>query len=143
MVLIAVAAIAVALFWILRKAPPEIVAINFPSSFAASGQNVSGTVQFKAGHDPITEAQFDVVSAESFDPFTVEPRGIAGQKQGSFSFAIRSSIPQHVVLKARLIDAQGRRSSPVSFTFEARKAAPGQKRVIEIEAPHFKFKIPH
>src|SRR5713101_8280389 len=51
------------------------------------------------------QAQFDVVAAQSFDPFTIQPREIAGQKQGSFSFSIHSSIPQQVTLKATLIDA--------------------------------------
>lgn len=137
---IAFAALAVLYPTVLRKAPPEIVAVNFPSSIGAGSRNVGGTIQFKTGHDPIAQAQFDVVEAQSFDPFTIQPRGISGQKQGSFSFSIHSSIPQQVTLKATLIDSEGRRSRPVSFSFEAQKAA---QRGFEIETPHgFKFKIP-
>lgn len=142
---IAIAALAVIAPIVLRhKPPPEIVAVNFPTSISAGGRDVGGTVQFKAGHDQIAQAQFDVVEAQSFDPFTIQPRGIAGQKEGSFSFSIHSSIPQQVVLKATLIDAKGRRSNPVSFSFEAKKA-PAQKRErgVEIQMPPFKFKIPH
>jgi hypothetical protein len=127
---------------VLNKSRPEIVAVNFPPSIGAGGRDVVGTVQFKTGHDPIAQAQFDVVAAQNFDPFSIQPRGIAGQKEGSFSFSIHSSIPQQVTLKATLVDAQGRRSSPVAFSFEAKKSA--GKRGIEIEMPQgFKFKIPH
>jgi hypothetical protein len=145
LVLIVAGAIAVAaLYLVLHKASPEIVAINFPTSFAAGRSDVTGTVQFKAGHDPIAQAEFAVVSAQSFDPFTIQPRGIAGEKLGSFAFTIHSSIPQQVILRATLIDAQGRRSSPVSFSFEAKKSSAAQKRSIDIETPQgFKFKIPH
>ena len=139
---IAFAALAVLYPTVLRKAPPEIVAVNFPASIGAGGRDVGGTVQFKTGHDPIAQAQFEVVEAQSFDPFTIQPRGIAGQKQGSFAFSIHSSIPQRVTLKATLIDAEGRKSSPVSFSFEAKKTT--GKRGIEIEMPQgFKFTIPH
>jgi hypothetical protein len=130
-----------ALYPVLRKTPPKIVAVNFPASFAAGSRDVTGTVQFKAGDDSIAQAQFDVVSAENFSSFGFEPRGVAGLKQGSFTFVIRSPIPQQVVLKATLIDSHGRRSSPVSFSFEAKKAS-GQKPSIEIPVPGFKLKIP-
>jgi hypothetical protein len=127
----------------LHKTGPQIVAVNFPTSFVAGRGDVTGTIQFKTGHDPIAQAQFDVVSAQSFDPFTIQPRGVAGVQQGSFSFVIHSAVPQQVVLRATLIDSQGRRSSPVSFSFEAKRPAPGQKG-IEIQTPQgFKFKIPH
>jgi hypothetical protein len=144
-VAVAVAALAVLAPIVLRrKLPPEIVAVNFPPSIGATGRDVAGTVQFKAGNDPIAQAQFDVVAAESFDPFTIQTRGVAAQKEGSLSFAIHSSIPQQVTLKATLIDAKGRRSNPMSFSFEARKAAAAQKkRDVEIQMPPFKFKIPH
>ncbi len=139
---IALAALVLLASIVRPKARPEIVTVNFPTLIGASGRDVAGTVQFKAGHDPIAEARFDVVAAESFDPFTIQPRGVAGQKEGSFSFAVHSSIPQQVTLKATLIDSAGRRSNPMSFSFEARKAA-AQKRGVEIQMPPFKFKIPH
>ena len=139
-VLIAAAAVAIAAWYAMRKTPPKIVAINFPASFAAGSRSVTGTVQYQAGHDPIAQAQFDVISAENFDPFTVQPSGLSSSKQGSFSFAVHSSVAQQVVLRATLIDAAGRRSSPVSFSFEAKKAA--AQKSIDIPVPPFKFKIP-
>ncbi|HWZ86037.1 MAG TPA: hypothetical protein VN032_07550, partial [Thermoanaerobaculia bacterium] len=69
---------------------------------------------------------------------------VAGQKRGSFPFGIHAGTPQQVTLAATLVDAAGRRSSPVSFSFEVKKsAAPGPDRSIEINTPHgLKFKIP-
>ncbi len=143
-ILLIAAGVAVAAVYVaLHKAPPQIVAINFPTSFIAGRGEVTGTVQFKTGHDPIAQAEFSVVSAQSFDPFTIQPRGIGGVRQGSFPFTIHSALAQQVVLKTTLIDSEGRRSSPVSFSFEAKKPAPGQKGV-EIQTPQgFKFKFPH
>ncbi len=129
-------------FFVLRKAPPEIVALNFPTSITAGGHDTAGTIQFKAGQDEIVQAQFEVVSAERFEPFTIELH-VGGQKKGSFPFSIHASVPQQVTLKATLLDAEGRRSRPVSFSFEVKKAT-SRGRAIEIEPPPiFKFKIPH
>jgi TIR domain-containing protein len=144
LVLAAVAAAAFALYYFaLRKAPPQIVAINFPPAIGTGARNAVGTVQFQAPHDEIARAEFEVVEAERFEPFSVVPRGVGGQKTGSFSFGLHSGVPQLVTLRATLVDSAGRRSSPVSFSFEVRKAAPGQDRSFEINTPHgFKFKIP-
>ena len=144
LVVSAAAAAAFALYYfVLRKAPPQIVAINFPPAIGTGSRNAVGTVQFQAPHDEIARAEFDVVEAERFAPFSVVPKGVGGQKNGSFSFGLHSGLPQQVTLRATLIDSSGRRSSPVSFSFEVRKAAPGSDRSFEINTPHgFKFKIP-
>jgi hypothetical protein len=139
------AAAAAAYFFLLRPEPPEIVAVNFPAAIPASGRDVVGTVQFKSGREAITRAEFSVVQATRFDGFSFAPN-VAGQKRGSFSFGIHAGVPQQVTLAATLVDAAGRRSSPVSFSFEVQKAAahaPTTDRSIQINAPHgMKFKIP-
>ena len=139
----AAAAVFALYYFVLRKEPPQIVAINFPPAIGTGSRNAVGTVQFQAPHGEIARAEFDVVEAERFEPFSVVPKGVGGQKQGSFSFGLRSSVPQQVTLRATLVDGAGRRSSPVSFSFEVRKTAKGSDRSFEINTPHgFKFKIP-
>ncbi len=141
--LAAAAVLATVYLFVLRKSPPEIETINFPPVIVAGGKDAVGTVQFSAGQDDVAEAEFVVVSAEKFEPFTVRP-SVAGEKQGSISFGIRSRVPQQVTLRATLVDAQGRRSRPVSFSFEVRKAAAAENRSIEIQMPQgFKLKLPH
>ena len=143
-IVIAFAAVAVLYPTVIHKSPPQILAVNFPASIAATGRDVGGTVQFKTGRDPIAQAEFSVVQAQSFDSFSFQPRGVAGLKEGSFSFSIRSSIPQQVTLQATLVDTAGRRSDPVKFTFEAKRPAATGRKGFEIETPHgFKFKFPH
>lgn len=83
-------------------------------------------MQFQAPHGEIARAEFEVVEAERFEPFSVVPKGVGGQKQGSFPFGLHSGVPQQVTLRATLIDSAGRRSSPVSFSFEVRKAPRGR-----------------
>lgn len=145
LVVSAAAAAAFALYYfVLRKEPPQIVAINFPPAIGTGTRNAVGTVQFQAPHGEIARAEFEVVEAERFEPFSIVPKAVGGQKQGSFSFGLHSSVPQQVTLRTTLIDSTGRRSSPVSFSFEVRKGvAPGPDRSFEINTPHgFKFKIP-
>ena len=141
-----VAAVAAAIYgFVLRKAPPKITAVTFPPVVAAGTTNAVGTVQFETGADDLAEAQFAVVSAESFQPFTVRPP-VKDQESGSFQFSIRASTVQHVTLKTTLVDVRGRRSKPVSFSFEVRKpaAAPKSTSPIEINLPQgLKLKIPH
>ncbi len=142
--LVAAAVIAAVYFFFLRKEPPEIKAVNFPPVIVAGNRDTVGTVQFAAGQDDVAEARFEVIAAERFEPFTVRPPG-GDVQQGSFPFRIRSSTPQQVTLRATLIDAQGRRSRPVSFSFEVRKAAAaGRERSIEIPLPQgLRLKLPH
>jgi TIR domain len=137
---LAAVALAVLSFFVMRKNPPQIVAVSFPAAINAGSRDVVGTVQFEKGRGEIAQAEFTVVQAQNFHPFTVVPRGVAGQKRGSFSFALHSSIPQQVILKATLIDTEGRRSTPVSFSFDAKKA----ERPFEFHAPlGLNFKLPH
>jgi hypothetical protein len=144
--ILAAAILAALYFLVLRKSPPEIEAVNFPPMIVAGGRDTVGTVQFTAGPDDVAEAEFTVVSAEKFDPFSVKP-SVAGEKRGSISFGIRSRVPQQVTLRATLVDSGGRRSRPVSFSFEVRKASAAdasEKRSIEIQMPQgFKLKLPH
>lgn len=140
-VIAAAFALAAAYYVLVRKAAPRIDVVNFPPVVSAGGRDAVGTVQFTAGQDDVTEAQFQVVSAERFQPFSFKPP-VAGQKHGSFSFSIHSTVPQQVTLAAMLVDAHGRRSEPVHFSFEVRKAA--ADRTIEIPvAPGFKLRLPH
>ncbi len=144
-----VVAVAAALYlFVLRKEPPQIAAVNFPPVIVAGSREAIGTVQFQAGDDDLAEADFSVVSATKFEPFTLRP-AVAGEKQGSFPFLVRSSVPQVVTLRATLIDARGRRSRPVSFSFEVKKppapppSSAGTRRTIEIPLPpNLKLKIP-
>jgi hypothetical protein len=139
--LAAAAALAALYFFVLRKSPPEIKAVNFPPVIVAGGKDAVGTVQFEAGPDDVAQAEFTVVSAEKFEPFSVKP-SVAGERHGSIAFGIRSRVPQQVTLQATLVDAKGRRSRPVSFSFEVRRAAAAE-RTIEIPIPHgFKLKLP-
>jgi hypothetical protein len=142
--LAAAAVIAAVYFFLLRKEPPEIKAVNFPPVIVAGNRDTVGTVQFAAGQDDVTEAQFEVIAAERFEPFTVRSPG-GDVQQGSFPFRIRSSTPQQVTLRATLVDARGRHSRPVSFSFEIRKAATaGRERSIEIPLPQgLRLKLPH
>jgi uncharacterized protein (DUF952 family) len=134
-------ALAVAYLVAGRKAP-RIIAINFPATISAGSREVAGTLQFEAGGGEVRQAEFSVVDAQSFEPFTVTPR-VAGQSQGSLPFALKSKVPQQVTLQATLVDADGRRSRPVSFTFEVRKSAAGSRGIeIVLPPPPFKFKIP-
>jgi hypothetical protein len=142
-ILAAAAVLAASYFFLLRRTPPEIEAVNFPPVIVAGSRDAVGTVQFSAGQDDVAEAEFAVVSAEKFEPFSVRP-SVAGEKQGSISFGIRSRVPQQVTLRATLVDARGRRSRPVSFSFEVRKASAAENRSIEIQMPQgFKLKLPH
>ena len=76
-----------------------------------------------------------------------ERRGVvASANYAARPFGIHAGMPQQVTLAATLVDAAGRRSSPVSFSFEVQKTAahaPATDRSIQINAPHgLKFKIP-
>lgn len=137
---LAAVALAVISFFVMRKSPPQIVAVTFPAAINAGNRDVSGTLQFEKGRGEIAQAEFTVVQAQSFHPFTVVPRGVAGQKKGSFSFSLHSSISQQVTLQATLIDMEGRRSAPVSFTFDAKKT----DKPFEFHTPlGLTFKLPH
>ena len=113
------------------------MAVDFPSVISATGQDVAGSIQFKAGHDAVVGARFSVVEASSFVPFEVRAAA-AGQKEGRIPFAIHANAAQRVTLEARVVDGSGRQSRPYRFSFEARKGGRG----FQIEVPHFRVKVP-
>jgi hypothetical protein len=145
---LAAAAAIGAAYLLLKKEPPQITGVQFPPVVVAGGRDTVGTVQFEAGSDDVAEAQFQVVAADAFEPFSIRP-DVADEKQGSLPFRIRSKVPQQVTLRATLVDKHGRRSRPVSFSFEVRKApststSTGRERTLEIPLPQgLKLKIPH
>jgi TIR domain-containing protein len=137
MIALGVAVVAVLFYVFVFGGGPELVAVDFPSVIPASGQDVAGSVQFKAGNNDVVGARFAVVEASSFVPFEVRAAA-AGQKAGRIPFVIHASAAQRVTLEARLVDAAGRQSRPYRFTFEARKSG----RAFQIEVPHFRVKVP-
>lgn len=131
-------AVAVVLLYVfVFRGGPEVVAVDFPSVISASGQDVPGSIQFKAGQNDVVGARFTVVEALSFAPFDVRSAA-AGQKAGRIPFVIHASAAQRVTLEARLVDAAGKQSRPYRFSFEARKGGRG----FQIEVPHFRVKVP-
>ncbi|MGQ9601368.1 MAG: hypothetical protein ACUVUT_01620 [Candidatus Bipolaricaulia bacterium] len=100
---------------------PEILAIEFPESITADGSEILGTVRFRDRDGDIVLAEFKVVEASAFEPFSFDPE-VAGQKEGSFPFAIFTYLPQRVTLELTLIDRRGQRSRPKRFSFTAEMA---------------------
>jgi hypothetical protein len=132
---------------LLRPSPPEIVSVRYPPLVTA-GVPGTGTIEFADRRGEVALAQFEVVQAAQFSPFSFAPP-VAGRKSGSFSFPIWSPVAQHVTLQAVLVNKAGRRSRPYPFSFEvqeARKSSPGRRppaRSFTIQAPNgFRFKIP-
>lgn len=97
---------------------PEILALEFPESITADGSEILGTVRFRDRDGDIALAEFAVVEASAFEPFSFDPE-VAGQKEGSFTFVVFSYLPQQVTLELTLIDRQGHRSRPKRFSFTA------------------------
>jgi len=97
---------------------PGIVAIEFPKKIQADGNEVLGTVKFRDSDGDIARADFEVVKAEAFEPFSFDPQ-VEGEKQGSFQFAIYTIYPQRVTLEVTLVDREGHRSKPKRFSFVA------------------------
>lgn len=120
-----------------RGSPPEIVALDFPTSVTA-GSRTSGSLQFRDLQGDIVSARFAVVEAQEFEPMTLDPR-VQGRTAGRFAFALRSPVPQRVTLEATLVDARGRKSDPFRFSFEA-KASRSQRRWT-IDTPRFRIGI--
>ncbi len=126
-VLIALAALAVGL-WLWHPQPPtppppaisvpQILAIDFPKQINADGHQVSGTIHFRAPTGTLVRADFKVVQADFFLPFSFDPQ-IKGEMLGSFQFFISTSIPQSIALRVILTDDQGQTSPPKDFSFTA------------------------
>jgi len=101
---------------------PLILSIDFPKQINADGNDVKGSIQFRAPTGRITQADFEVVEGEFFSPFSFDPQ-IQGKQQGSFEFFISSILPQQVTLRVTITDDQGRKSPPKDFSFTIIPAA--------------------
>lgn len=138
----AAAVLALVGFLSLRGSPPEIVALTFPDAITAGTRGASGSIQFRDPGADVVSAEFEVLEASEFQPLRVEAP-VRGQKTGSFSFRLASSVPQKVTLQARLVDGDDRRSDPVRFSFEVKKPEPSRRRPTwTIETPRFRFPVP-
>ena len=138
----AVAVLALVGLLSLRGSPPQIVALTFPDAFNAGTRGASGSIQFRDSGADVVSAEFEVLEASEFQPLRVEAP-VRGQKTGSFSFRLASSVPQKVTLQARLVDDDGRRSDPFRFSFEVKKPEPSRRRPTwTIETPRFRFPVP-
>ncbi len=102
--------------------PPEITFIDFPSEIPADGSEITGYVGFKDKDGDIATANFEVVKAEDFQPFSLDLRQFKGYTEGVFMFTIATTTPQQVTLRLTLIDEAGNRSEPKEFSFAARGA---------------------
>jgi YVTN family beta-propeller protein len=107
--------------------PPEITALNFPDRITADGTPVAGQVGFKDPDGDLVRADFEVIEAQNFASFSVDPQA-RGKVEGSFVFRIATTIPQRVRLRVTLVDAAGNKSTPREFGFVA-EAIPAMLQV--------------
>jgi hypothetical protein len=113
------------LFWAVAQpsTAPQITFLDFPKEIKADGNPVSGFIGFKDPDKDIVRADFIVVQATDFQPFSYDPK-VKGVQEGAFEFQISTKTPQRVVLRAVLVDEAGNKSAPWEFSFEAIR--PGQ-----------------
>lgn len=124
--LLAIAAVAVGLWvWHSRAAKPlppvtelQITGIDFPKEINADGSDVKGIIHFQAPTGNLVQADFEVVQADLFSPFSFDPQ-VQGKPRGSFGFFISILIPQQITLRVTLTDDQGHKSPPKEFSFVA------------------------
>lgn len=128
--LLAIAVVAVGL-WVwhsqaTKPLPPvselQITGIDFPKQINADGSDVKGMIHFQAPTGKLVQADFEVVQADLFSPFSFDPQ-VQGQQRGSFEFYISLLVPQEVTLRVTLTDDQGQKSPPKEFSFVAAPAA--------------------
>jgi hypothetical protein len=100
--------------------PPEITFLDFPREIPADGSKITGYAGFKDPDGDVAAANFDVVRAEDFQPFSLDLRQFKGLTEGVFTFTIATNTPQQVTLRLTLIDEAGNRSEPEEFSFVAR-----------------------
>jgi len=100
---------------------PEISSVEFREWILAYGQAVEGRVGFKDPDGDIVRAEFTVVEAEDFEPFSFDPK-VEGQTEGEFTLSLSTRVVQEVTLELVLIDREGNRSDPWRFSFSAREA---------------------
>jgi len=92
--------------------------LDFPKEIKADGTPVSGFIFFKDPDGDVVRAEFLVVQATDFQPFSLDLK-VKGAKEGVIEFQISTKTPQRVVLRAVLVDEAGNRSAPWEFAFEA------------------------
>jgi len=114
-----VASVAASTGLVSQGSSPEIVFIDFPKQIPADGSKVSGFVGFKDPDGDLSRAEFTVVQAKDFQPFTLDLRMLRGTKEGVFEFTLSTTTAQQVVLRVTLVDEAGNRSQPQEFSFEA------------------------
>jgi WD40 repeat protein len=114
-----VASVAASTGLVSQGSSPEIVFIDFPKQIPADGSKVSGFVGFKDPDGDLSRAEFTVVQAKDFQPFTLDLRTLRGTKEGVFEFTLSTTTAQQVVLRVTLVDEAGNRSQPQEFSFEA------------------------
>lgn len=102
---------------------PQITFLDFPKEIKADGNPVSGFIFFKDPDGDVVRAEFTVVQATDFQPFSLDLK-VKGVKEGIIEFQLVTKTPQQVMLRAVLIDEAGNRSAPWEFSFEA--VRPGQ-----------------
>lgn len=102
---------------------PEILFIDFPSEIRADGNPVSGLIGFKDPDGDLFRADFVVVEAKDFQPFSVMP-DVKGKTEGAFAFQIATRTAQRVTLRVTLTDEAGNKSAPKDFSFTAVAVAP-------------------
>jgi hypothetical protein len=131
-----------AIFLLMPRGKPRIVALEFPNSVTA-GARKTGSIQFEDPQGDVVAAEFQVVEAGDFKDFRVEPK-LSGEKEGRFTFGLRAASPQQVTLRAVLVDAAGNKSAPYRFSFDVVKPAPkpAAKPGFEIDTGKFKIKVP-
>lgn len=98
--------------------PPQITFVSFPPEIKADGNPVGGFVGFKDPDGDIAKAEFTVVQATDFQPFSFDPK-VKGAKEGVFEFTLATKVPQRVTLRLTLVDEAGNHSQPKDFSFEA------------------------
>jgi hypothetical protein len=145
--MVAVAALAVGVGALIatRGHSPRIESFQFPSSIVA-GERGNGSFRFSDKKGDASQLQLDPVSGNSFRPLTIDLAGLAGRTSGNYPFWLSSPVAGRVVMKATLVDTEGRKSRPITFTFDITPAparqSPARKKSFEIQAPNgFKFKV--
>lgn len=97
---------------------PEITLLDFPKLIPPDGTQMLGTIGFRDPDADIISADFTVVKAVSFSPFSFDPH-VNGKVDGIFQFLIYSELGQQVTLRVTLTDAKGNKSPPRTFSFVA------------------------
>jgi len=99
---------------------PDIALIDFPSTIKTTDAPTVGRVYFKDPGQDVVRAEFDVVRAERFEPFSLDVSNSVqtGGTLDFFEFKLASTTAQRVELALTLVDAQQLRSKPRRLSFE-------------------------